>query len=195
MDLSLFDAQSMPNIYMRKDDKWGFYGHSTIVHRYEEKSVKGGKVVVGHSTGLMWVQSGSRDYMRWASAMDWIEKLYYRKYAGYKDWRLPTLEESITLLEPERMSNGLYMTQSLITNNGEFGVETYMAQGERGVFTSALATHAGMLKTATSGQFVHSIDSCPLNRHSHIKRNWVVILKSYNFCTFRFIISFHPVPA
>ncbi len=133
MNLSLFDAQSMPHVYMRKDDKWGFYGHSTIAHRYEEKSVKGGKVIVDHSTGLMWIQSGSRDYMRWASAKDWIEKLNYRKYAGYNDWRLPTLEEAITLLEPERKSNGLYIDP--LFNDEQWGIWSGDIYGQGGAWS------------------------------------------------------------
>ena len=36
MNLSLSEVQSMSNTSMRKNDKWGFYGHSTISHRYEE---------------------------------------------------------------------------------------------------------------------------------------------------------------
>ncbi len=120
MNLSLSEVQSMHNTSIRKNDKWGFYGHSTIDHRYEEKSIKGGTVVIDHTTGLMWHQSGSSDYMRWADAKKWIEKLNYRKYAGYKDWRLPTLEEAVSLLGPGRTSIGLYIDP--LFNDEQWGI-------------------------------------------------------------------------
>lgn len=44
-NLSVSEVQSMPDIYIRKFDEWGFYGHSTIIHNYEKKSIKGGNVV------------------------------------------------------------------------------------------------------------------------------------------------------
>ncbi len=89
LDLSLAQVLSMPNVSIRKSDKWGFYGHSTINHSYEKKSIKGNDVVIDHATGLMWHQSGSMDYMRWNGAKEWIIALNNREYAGFKDWRLP----------------------------------------------------------------------------------------------------------
>ena len=93
MDLSLPQVQSMHNISIRKKDEWGFYGHSTIRHNYEKRSVNGDGVVIDHATGLMWHPSGSSDYMMWNNTNNWIRSLNYKGYAGYKDWRLPTLED------------------------------------------------------------------------------------------------------
>ncbi len=60
-NLSVSEVLSMIDIYLRKTDEWGFYGHSTIIHSYEKMSIKGGNVVIDHATGLMWVQSGSKE--------------------------------------------------------------------------------------------------------------------------------------
>ena len=133
MNLSLSEVQSMSNTSMRKNDKWGFYGHSIIAHRYEEKSLKGGRVVIDHTTGLMWHQSGSSDYMRWTNAKNWVEKLNNRKYAGYKDWRLPTLEEAVSLLEPGRTSNNLYIDP--VFNDEQWGIWSGDMYGARGVWS------------------------------------------------------------
>ena len=111
----------MSNIVMRKKDEWGFYGHSTINHSYEEKSINGDKVVIDHATGLMWHQSGSSNYMRWNSAKDWIRDLNRRGYAGYQDWRLPTLEEAVSLLEASR-KNDIYIDP--VFNNEQWGIWT-----------------------------------------------------------------------
>ncbi len=105
LDLSLAQVLSMSKVSIRKSDQWGFYGHSTINHSYEKKSIKGNDVVIDHATGLMWHQSGSMDYMRWNGAKEWIIALNNREYAGFKDWRLPTLDEAVSLLESGRRNN------------------------------------------------------------------------------------------
>ena len=107
-NLSVSQVHSMPDIYIRKFDEWGFYGHSTIIHSYEKKTIKGGNVVIDHATGLMWLQSGSKEYMQWNAAMEWVRNLNALEYAGYSDWRLPTIEEAASLLEPVK-KNALYI--------------------------------------------------------------------------------------
>ena len=113
--LSASQVQSMPNVSIRKKTVLGFHGHSTINHDYNPKAIKGDKVVVDNATGLMWHQSGSDDKMDWYEAQKkWIKKLnkgsWLNKggYAGYQDWRLPTLEEAASLLEPNKR-DGLYI--------------------------------------------------------------------------------------
>jgi ssDNA-binding Zn-finger/Zn-ribbon topoisomerase 1 len=106
--LSVSEVQSMPNVSIRNRYDWGFFGHSTINHDYNLKAVGGDKVVVDNTTGLMWHQSGSRKYMNYKKAMKWISKLNKSGYASYQDWRLPTIDEAASLLEPSRR-NGLYI--------------------------------------------------------------------------------------
>ncbi len=60
----------MPNISIRENTNNGFYGHSTVNHSYEKKSISGDKVVVDQTTGLMWHQSGSANYMKWSDAKE-----------------------------------------------------------------------------------------------------------------------------
>ena len=92
----------MPNVSIREKWNWGFYGHSTIKHDYNLKTIKGDKVVVDKATGLMWHQSGSDNWMLWEPTKEWIRKLNKGGYAGYHDWRLPTVEEAASLLEPSK---------------------------------------------------------------------------------------------
>jgi hypothetical protein len=100
--LSVSEVQSMPNVSIREKDDWGFYGHSTINHDYNLKTIGGDKVAVDHATGLMWHQSGSDDQMHWDDAKEWVEDLNSEGYAGYQDWRLPTVDEAASLLEPNK---------------------------------------------------------------------------------------------
>ncbi len=45
----------------------------------------------------------------WYEAKGWIKKLNKRGYAGYRDWRLPTVDEAVSLLEPSRTNGDLYI--------------------------------------------------------------------------------------
>lgn len=108
--LSVSHAQTMPHIQVHKKTDWGFYGYGTIRHDYELKPINGGKVVIDHTTELMWHQSGSESNLNYKDVKKLLEKLNKEGYAGYHDWRLPTLEEAVSLLEPEK-KNDLYINE------------------------------------------------------------------------------------
>jgi hypothetical protein len=76
-------------------------GHG-LFHLYEVRVIEGDKVVVDHATGLMWQQSGSPYYMTYAEAEKYIRDLNNQRFLGYNDWRLPTLEEAMSLMEPKK---------------------------------------------------------------------------------------------
>ncbi len=116
--LSVSQVQSMSNISIRKKYDYGFHGHSTINHSYDRKSISGDKVVLDNTTGLMWHQNGSDEYMKWNKAKDWVRSLNSRGYAGCHDWRLPTLEEAASLLESSKR-NGVFI-DSVFSNNQEW---------------------------------------------------------------------------
>ncbi len=98
--VSLSEVEEMANVLIReKNGRQGFFGHSTIKHDYEENTIKGEKIVVDHATKLMWHQSGSHNNISWKRAKKWVRELNEHSYAGFTDWRLPTLEEAISLLE------------------------------------------------------------------------------------------------
>lgn len=67
---------------------------------------KNGQIVYDRASGLMWQQSGSDDDMSFEEAMRWVEQL---TFAGFDDWRLPTLEEAMSLVEPEQKNDDLYI--------------------------------------------------------------------------------------
>jgi hypothetical protein len=79
--------------------------HEYIQNEYEDQ----GEVVCNHATGLMWQKSGS-DWITYKDAQAYIKKLNDQKFAGYTGWRLPTIPELMSLLEPEKQSNGLYIS-------------------------------------------------------------------------------------
>ena len=68
-----------------------------------------GKVIYDKATGLMWQKSGSEEPMKYDEVRNYIMKLNQEGFAGYKNWRLPTLKEAITLLKSEKTNNDLYI--------------------------------------------------------------------------------------
>ncbi len=73
-----------------------------IKHEYELRD----EVVFDKTTGLTWQQFGSDEELTYAEAEDYVCSLNDQKFAGYTDWRLPTLEEAISLMEPSTRKNG-----------------------------------------------------------------------------------------
>ncbi len=73
-----------------------------IAHLYELREKEGQKLVIDHATGLAWQKSGSSNSMIYAEAEKYIRELNNKRFAGYTDWRLPTLEEAMSLMEPKK---------------------------------------------------------------------------------------------
>jgi serine/threonine protein kinase len=76
---------------------------------FEEKTFNQCKTVVDYATGLIWHQCGSEDYMSIERVKPWLIDLNQKEYAGYSDWRLPTLEEAASLLESKESRFGLFI--------------------------------------------------------------------------------------
>ncbi|MBN1348141.1 DUF1566 domain-containing protein [candidate division KSB1 bacterium] len=82
---------------------------SGFANQFDSQEIKGDKVIIDGATGLMWQQSGSPDLMIYDNAKKWIADLNRKGYAGFHDWRLPTLEEAMSLIEPEKRHSDLYI--------------------------------------------------------------------------------------
>ena len=78
-------------------------------HKYAKKTEAGKVVVLDHTTGLMWQHSGSSQTKNWAEAHEYVEELNKGSYAGFSDWRMPTIEELASLLESEKKNGELYI--------------------------------------------------------------------------------------
>ena len=76
-----------------------------IRHAYEPFMVDRAEVVLDRTSGLLWTRTGSpyewlRVYLSDKDGESWLVELNRHGYAGRHDWRLPTLEEAMTLMEP-----------------------------------------------------------------------------------------------
>lgn len=77
--------------------------------RYDFQTENNGKTILDNFTGLMWQQGGSLKALDYEKARRYIRLLNKDQFAGYSDWRLPTLEEAMSLMEPEPKSGNLYI--------------------------------------------------------------------------------------
>jgi serine/threonine-protein kinase len=69
---------------------------------YFEQTLDGDKVVIDSATNLMWQQAGSPEPMPYDSTERYIRELNNKAFAGFKNWRLPTLGEAMPLMEPQQ---------------------------------------------------------------------------------------------
>jgi serine/threonine protein kinase len=108
-DLSVNDVKSMlkERGFFEKyyNKSGGFKNH------FDVKTIEGAKIVVDFATGLVWHQFGSESYMSMERVEPWLEDLNKQAYAGYSDWRLPTLEEAASLLENHESNFGLFIDE------------------------------------------------------------------------------------
>lgn len=64
--------------------------------------------ITDRSTGLMWQQAHRVPYGTLSEAKQYIQQLNAENFAGYSDWRLPTLEECASLMSSQKNKDGLF---------------------------------------------------------------------------------------
>jgi hypothetical protein len=67
-----------------------------------------GHTVTDLATGLMWHRQGY-DIANIQRVRKYVEDLNQLKFGGYSDWRLPTIDEAMSLMESERNIEGLHL--------------------------------------------------------------------------------------
>ncbi len=80
-----------------------------LEHLYELQEKNSDNIVIDYATGLTWQQSGSRKYILFNEVEAYIKKLNEDNFAGFNSWRLPTLEEAMSLMEPENKKSEFYI--------------------------------------------------------------------------------------
>lgn len=64
--------------------------------------------VTDRATGLMWQKGGSSNLLLMYRAKIYITQLNKNKFAGHSNWRLPTIEELVSLMEKNK-KNGVHI--------------------------------------------------------------------------------------
>ena len=87
-----------------------------------------GLTVTDKRTGLMW-QRGGCDIMSVRMLRREIEKLHNEGFAGYSDWRMPTLAEALSLMEQEKNNKEQYLHPAFSSDQPFILVDTARRPG------------------------------------------------------------------
>jgi hypothetical protein len=72
-----------------------------IAHEYKTMVQAGAVVVLDKATNLMWQKSGNNHATIFEETHLYIQELNAKKFASFADWRMPTLEEAMSLMTPK----------------------------------------------------------------------------------------------
>jgi len=88
-------------------NKWNHPQGQSIFNDFETPRDRD-EIVFDHATNLCWQRAGSLQPLNYNEAKAAIEKLNRERFAGEDNWRLPTLEEAMSLMEREK-TGGLHI--------------------------------------------------------------------------------------
>ncbi len=82
---------------------------SGIDRQLQIREIAGDQVIFDPISDLVWQHGGAQNSMWYDEAKSWIASINQHGYAGYNDWRLPTLEEAMSLMKSKKNDRGLYI--------------------------------------------------------------------------------------
>jgi hypothetical protein len=91
--------------------KWNFFDSEyNPSGRFENSLVSSTspEVIIDQRTSLMWQRDGL-DINSIRTIQKKIEEVNNQNFAGFSDWRLPTMEEAMSLMEPEQNIKGVFL--------------------------------------------------------------------------------------
>ncbi len=65
---------------------------------------------------IIWNRSGSEKILKFNETQDWIDDLNNNRYCGFNNWRLPTIEEILSLTNPENIKKNRSFLNSLFSD-------------------------------------------------------------------------------
>ncbi|OQX27994.1 MAG: hypothetical protein BWK80_02540 [Desulfobacteraceae bacterium IS3] len=99
-----------------KDESWKVFKlkkneKDRIPVEYIENDFKdnGDSTITDRATGLMWQKSGSDKSLTYDNTKLYIQEFNSKNFAGYTNWRLPTVDELKSLLTTNKQSDNLYI--------------------------------------------------------------------------------------
>lgn len=131
-----------------------------IKHEYDARTINGDKIVMDQTTGLMWQQSGSDNEMFYKSAQDYIADLNIKKFAGFSDWRLPTTEEAMSLMENSNNNeNHIYIHPIFDGKQDRILTVDFVTRTAGSWMVDFYASHCHLGEAYNSGAYVRAVRS------------------------------------
>ncbi len=91
--------------------KWNFFDSEyNPSGRFDNSFITSGdpKVIIDQRTSLMWQRDGL-DINSIRAIQRNIEEVNKNKFAGFSDWRMPTMEEALSLMEPKKNTKDVFL--------------------------------------------------------------------------------------
>jgi hypothetical protein len=80
-----------------------------VSDRYKINERDGKQLATDRLTGLTWQRSGSPYPLSFAEAEQYVNDLNKQRCAGHRTWRLPILDEAMSLMKPYKGDGALYI--------------------------------------------------------------------------------------
>lgn len=116
-NLSHEEAKAMLKEKNFFDKDWNEDGRG-LQNLYDTVERHNNSLVVDYITGLTWQQSGSEQQLPYKQVQSYIAGLIQENFGGYSDWRMPTLEETMSLMEREKQNGDLYIDPAFDRRQG-----------------------------------------------------------------------------
>lgn len=97
-DLSPFEAGRMIRLKELFHNEWNDAAKRPP-RQYSRDGKNTERIIIDGATGLMWQRYPSTKFMEAREAREHVRQLNLSRWCGYEDWRLPTLDEAMTLME------------------------------------------------------------------------------------------------
>ena len=134
-----------------------------IANQFESKVLANIAVTIDHATGLTWLRDTSEPVSAEGASI-YVRELREKSVAGHSDWRIPTLEEALSLMEPKAvnsvhldpaMQRKIFVVQTADTAVDDRKWVVYFSDGfvsaeKRDVFAPVLAVRSDPLTTLTA---------------------------------------------
>lgn len=89
----------------------------------------GDNTITDKTTGLMWKKSGSPNRMPLSEIEQYLKEINNAKFAGYTDWRIPTIDELTSLIEPEIQANKLHINSLFDSKERFWSCDNWVSNG------------------------------------------------------------------
>lgn len=96
---------------LRQHDFYERHWNETAPGFANRFNTAGDGLVLDFGSLLMWQRGGSARPLSFEQAQDYIGQLNRDNFGGYQDWRLPTLEEAMSLVEREMLNQDLNIAE------------------------------------------------------------------------------------
>ncbi|MCI0692089.1 DUF1566 domain-containing protein [candidate division KSB1 bacterium] len=106
-----------------------------LSNRYKTNERNGKQLITDRLTGLTWQRSGSPHSLSFAEAEQYVNDLNKQRFAGHGTWRLPILDEAMSLMMPYKDDGALYIDSMFDQTQQAIWTEEETFEGTRWVVT------------------------------------------------------------